>query len=151
MRPVKVNFGGVAEALNLAFNRATHDAWQQGYELGRKEAVPAAEREALLEAEEAIEARLAADVAAYNDHGFIGDNQCMTDRAYLLTELRKRDEVIARATTLIHDLTDRAECHFDHHGGCQAHGYLSLEPGETCPQYDAKQWAAVTAAKGDGE
>lgn len=25
-------------------------------------------------------------------------------------------------------------CRFDHHGGCQAHGYLSLEPGERCPE-----------------
>lgn len=24
-------------------------------------------------------------------------------------------------------------CVFDHHGGCQAHGFLSLKPGELCP------------------
>jgi hypothetical protein len=31
------------------------------------------------------------------------------------------------------------ECWFDHHGGCQAHGYLALKPGELCPQVELKQ------------
>jgi hypothetical protein len=34
------------------------------------------------------------------------------------------------------------DCWFDHHGGCQAHGYLSLEPGEECPQAQAKRLLA---------
>ena len=87
-----------------------------------------------------IEARLAADVAAYNDHGFIGGNQCMTDRAYLLTELRKRDEVIARVEAV---LTDR-----DHSDHCDLY-YAWRKDGCTCWQWDIR--AAVTAAKGDGE
>ncbi len=45
---------------------------------------------------------------------------------------------LREALVLIRDLVDGEECWFDHHGGCQAHGYLSLEPGETCPQQDAK-------------
>jgi len=45
-----------------------------------------------------------------------------------------------RAAVLIRDLIDRDDCHFDHHGGCQAHGYLRLEPGEKCPQQEAKDW-----------
>jgi len=36
-------------------------------------------------------------------------------------------------------LVDRDECWFDHHGGCQAHGYLSLDPGELCPQFELKE------------
>ena len=40
---------------------------------------------------------------------------------------------------LIADLVDADDCWFDHHGGCQAHGYLSLEPGEKCPQQEAKE------------
>lgn len=28
-------------------------------------------------------------------------------------------------------------CCFDHHGGCQSHGFLSLEPGERCPHAEA--------------
>jgi hypothetical protein len=35
-------------------------------------------------------------------------------------------------------LVDQDECRFDHHGGCHAHGYLSLEPGEQCPHAEAK-------------
>ena len=37
------------------------------------------------------------------------------------------------------DLIDADPCWFDHHGGCQAHGYLSLEPGEKCPHARAKE------------
>lgn len=54
---------------------------------------------------------------------------------------------VAKATALIRDLTDPDDCSFDHHGGCQAHGYLSLEPGEPCPQQDAKDWATAMEAK----
>lgn len=36
--------------------------------------------------------------------------------------------------SLLADLEDGDPCSFDHHGGCQAHGYLSLGPGERCPQ-----------------
>ncbi len=43
------------------------------------------------------------------------------------------------ALRLIRDLTDSDDCWFDHHGGCQAHGYLSLKPGEKCPQQEAKE------------
>lgn len=41
---------------------------------------------------------------------------------------------------LIRDLVDPDECWFDHNGGCQAHGYLSLEHGEMCPHAEAKAW-----------
>lgn len=48
---------------------------------------------------------------------------------------------------LLRDMTDPDDCWFDHHGGCQAHGYLSLQPGETCPHAEAKEllasWAPV--------
>jgi hypothetical protein len=37
---------------------------------------------------------------------------------------------------------DPAPCGFDLNGGCQAHGYLSLEPGEKCPQREAKDLLA---------
>lgn len=40
---------------------------------------------------------------------------------------------------LISSLVDDDECRFDHHGGCQAHGFLSLEPGEMCPNEEAKR------------
>lgn len=43
---------------------------------------------------------------------------------------------------LLRDMTDPDDCSFDHHGGCQTHGYLSLEPGELCPHEEARQWLA---------
>jgi hypothetical protein len=46
---------------------------------------------------------------------------------------------------LIRNLTDPDPCSFDHHGGCQAHGYLSLQPEEKCPQQTAKEFIAATA------
>lgn len=39
---------------------------------------------------------------------------------------------------LLASLIDDEECWFDHHGGCQAHGYLSLAPGEKCPQMELR-------------
>ncbi len=30
-------------------------------------------------------------------------------------------------------------CGFDHHGGCQEHGFLSLDPGEKCPTVEAHE------------
>jgi hypothetical protein len=40
---------------------------------------------------------------------------------------------------LLESLVDDEDCHFDHHGGCQAHGYLSLDQGELCPQEELKR------------
>ena len=45
---------------------------------------------------------------------------------------------VERLLTLLSDLVDPDPCWIDHHGGCQAHGYLSLEPGERCPVAEAK-------------
>jgi hypothetical protein len=96
-----------------------------------------------------IEARLTADVAAYNDHGFIGDNQCMTDRDYLLTELRKRDDALARVEAL-HQPVDAAMY--------AGNGVHKVKVCTGCGRDDGnwQRWpcptrAAVTAAKGDGE
>lgn len=40
--------------------------------------------------------------------------------------------------SLLESLVDDDDCDLDHHGGCQAHMYLSLEPGEICPQRELK-------------
>lgn len=53
----------------------------------------------------------------------------------------ERDSAVREAAALralLRDMVDPDDCWFDHHGGCQAHGYLSLEPGELCPQAEAK-------------
>jgi hypothetical protein len=59
-------------------------------------------------------------------------------------EPEQPDEIMQRMglipIELVASLIDRDPCWFDHHGGCQAHGYLSLEPGEKCPQQEAKEW-----------
>lgn len=36
-------------------------------------------------------------------------------------------------------------CWFDHHGGCQAHGFLNLKPGEVCPAAEAIALLGVTS------
>jgi hypothetical protein len=43
---------------------------------------------------------------------------------------------------LLESLVDDDPCWFDHNGGCQAHGYLALEPGEVCPQEELKRLLA---------
>lgn len=50
---------------------------------------------------------------------------------------------------LVRELVDQDECWFDHHGGCQAHGYLWLEPGEQCPHAEAE--ALLARLVGPGE
>lgn len=50
-----------------------------------------------------------------------------------------------RIHQLIHDLTDPGECWFDHHGGCQEHGYLTLQHGEKCPHAEARELLAEWA------
>jgi hypothetical protein len=52
--------------------------------------------------------------------------------------------MLADVTALVSALTDPDDCSFDHHGGCQAHGYLDLQPGELCPQLEAKAWVSNT-------
>lgn len=51
-------------------------------------------------------------------------------------------EQITIPTDLLRSLVDADDCWFDHHGGCQAHGYLSLQPGEKCPHAEAKDLLA---------
>jgi len=57
-------------------------------------------------------------------------------------ESRAMAAELVQLRRLIADFTDRDDCRIDHHGGCQAHGYLSLEPGELCPHTEAKQLLA---------
>ena len=61
--------------------------------------------------------------------------QAERDRASLL-------DVLDSALNLMRDLTDPDDCTFDHHGCCQAHGYLDLAPGDKCPQREAKEMIA---------
>ncbi|HJX77308.1 hypothetical protein [Glutamicibacter sp.] len=61
-------------------------------------------------------------------------------RAHLSEVLEKHmREREAQLRQLVRDMTDPGACWFDHHGGCQEHGYLDLKPGEQCPHTEAKQ------------
>lgn len=50
--------------------------------------------------------------------------------------MREREEQLRQ---LVQDMVDPDPCAFDHRGGCQAHGYLILKPGEKCPHAEAKE------------
>lgn len=39
---------------------------------------------------------------------------------------------------LLEALVDDERCWLDHHGGCQEHGYIGLQPGQLCPQAELK-------------
>ena len=80
----------------------------------------------------------------------LGPNSAETHRHELLAELDRLTAHVAdlegereQLMQLIDDLTDEDDCEFDHHGGCQMHGYLSLKPGELCPHAEAKQRVAT--------
>ncbi len=45
--------------------------------------------------------------------------------------------------------TDDDPCSFDHHGGCQAHGFLSLRPGQICPAVQAHGMLVAHAYRTD--
>lgn len=55
---------------------------------------------------------------------------------------KAKKEAVANFINLLDELTSEEDCWFDHHGGCQAHYFLSLEPGQTCPHQDAKELIA---------
>jgi hypothetical protein len=48
---------------------------------------------------------------------------------------------------LLESLLDPEDCRFDHHGGCQEHGYLSLEWRE-CPMAEIKRLLSEEEAPG---
>ena len=59
-----------------------------------------------------------------------------TARGYAPDEIVRNVDV---PIDLLAALVDDDDCQFDHGGGCQAHGYLSLAPGEKCPQAELKE------------
>ena len=67
-------------------------------------------------------------------------SEIVYDRKF--TNDQKVDSLEGWLHDLLESLVDDGECSFDHHGGCQAHGYLSLEPGEKCPQQELRDLLA---------
>lgn len=75
---------------------------------------------------------------------FVGDGEGVDGAVFaaFVDEIRatQRAEVSGDVSTeLLLSLVDRDDCWFDHHGGCQAHGYLRLEHGQVCPQAELKE------------
>jgi hypothetical protein len=87
----------------------------------------------------------------YDDHGMTRCEECRRWRDEIMFERGYRGEGewqwptptapaldVERQTILDFAIgyleVNNDLCRFDHHGGCQEHGYLSLEPGEECPQ-----------------
>lgn len=66
-----------------------------------------------------------------------------------IPQVAAEENLIAVPLELLQALVDDSECRFDHHGGCQEHGYLDLEPGEVCPQHELK--ALIADATADEE
>ncbi len=50
---------------------------------------------------------------------------------------------IERLHDLIACVADESPCWFDHHGGCQEHGFLSLKAGERCPMGEIQELIAA--------
>lgn len=86
----------------------------------------------LLAAKDAAIKRWKADAIRYGS-----ERDELVDRVAELT--RERDEHLHLLDSFIHP---EDPCWFDHHGGCQAHGFLDLEEGEVCPHEKAKQLLA---------
>ncbi len=61
----------------------------------------------------------------------------------------ERDEARAerdRLRDILASLVDDEPCWYDHHGGCQAHGFLSLKRDEVCPMKEAQMVVAADLA-----
>jgi hypothetical protein len=112
--------------------------------------MPDLSEEAIQAAVEAVLAKQWRDApswAAHARHGFdSGCAVCQGDVPAIVKEalqgLAGAGMVVVSAE-LLDSLSDSDECWFDHHGGCQAHGYLSLEPGERCPQAEVRELLAA--------
>ncbi|WP_037162539.1 hypothetical protein [Rhodococcoides fascians] len=84
------------------------------------------------------------DVAAVIGHRMYG-HEAREVAEHVASRLVQAGQIIV-PTTLLSELVDPDDCWFDHHGGCQAHGYISLQPGQTCPVHDAKTLLAADAS-----
>ena len=51
----------------------------------------------------------------------------------------RENGIVRVSRDLLESLADPDDCWLDHHGGCQAHGYISLAQGQECPQYELKR------------
>ena len=67
------------------------------------------------------------------------------DRMLAIVYAAGRRQAAADIQQLIVDLTDEDPCRFDHHGYCQAHGWMATDP--RCPHARAKELLAEGDAR----
>jgi hypothetical protein len=77
--------------------------------------------------------------------GWITEARELAVKSAKATEEREAED-LKPLTDLVKDLTDPDACHFDHHGYCQAHGWLETEPA--CPHGRAQKLFSETKAGG---
>lgn len=68
-------------------------------------------------------------------------NDLRLERDGYFDSLAQAHDRLAQVLRIMDDLVEPDPCWFDHHGGCQAHGY-SLASGEKCPHQEAKDLLA---------
>lgn len=66
---------------------------------------------------------------------WVRDGQRLAESSKESAEARAAEE-LKPLTDLVKELTDPDPCHFDHHGYCQAHGWMATEPA--CPHSRAQ-------------
>lgn len=59
-----------------------------------------------------------------------------------------RPRIEAEAAALVRDLVDPDACWYDHHGYCQAHGWMAVEP--VCPHKRAQDYLDQIEGGSDG-
>lgn len=81
---------------------------------------------------------VAADLGSVADTASTDVCRLIAAAPELCAEVLALREERATMLQLIRDMVDPDPCWFDHNGGCQAHVYLTLKPGELCPHAEAK-------------
>lgn len=128
--PERIDLGAIKQRADAA----SEGPWIAVTDNGRKNGIGIVGRAVKRGTGEAVAVFAGADSAQRNaDARFTA--QAREDVPALVGEL-------TTVLRLVRDLVDAGDCWFDHHGGCQAHGYLSLEPGEMCPHAEGKQFLA---------
>ncbi len=67
----------------------------------------------------------------------------MTKKNSGLSNVRSND-LLARSLAILEDMIDSGECWYDHHGYCQEHAWMTINP--SCPHKRAKQLLAEIKA-----
>ena len=78
--------------------------------------------------------------AGVSVHQRPSDAQLLRLAAADLSRLREERDAL---TTLAMSFFDPSPCSFDHHGGCQNHTFLDLDPGELCPNEQLRRLPPV--------